>query len=147
MDALGHLSPFPKGTVCTFILSPSRSTDPIKIKAKAPNPHLQDSNALSPNFSQDRKKTTLRCPCSPSNLILFQTSSSGQLYTLRSTPLPQPCNFHKSDTFTPTPPSFSAQVSYPTNSVASPTPKTCSIQSYCFFLASEKWILTTKQIP
>lgn len=54
--ALSHLSPFPKGAAPTFILSPSRNIDPIKIKAKAPNLHLQDSNAISPTSHRTQRK-------------------------------------------------------------------------------------------
>lgn len=122
MDALGHLSPFPKGAAPTFILSPSRNTDPIKLKAKAPNLHLQDSNAISPTSHRTEIKLLYGALALPATSSHSKQAPSCQLHTSRSTPSPQPCNFHKSDTFTPTTPS-SSQVSDSTNSVSSPKTK------------------------
>lgn len=88
MDALSHLSPFPKGAAPTFIFSPSRNTDPIKIKAKAPNLHLQDSNAISPTSHRTERKLLY------SALALPATSSRSKQVLL-------PASYFKINTITP----------------------------------------------
>lgn len=107
----GHLRSlllFPKGTASTFILSPSRDTDPTKIKANALNQELSP-----PPTSQRTEGNPLPHPCSSASTSCHPSMllSPSLHCLLRSTPLPQPPRFHRADTFTHTPPSFSSEES------------------------------------